>query len=132
MENETEMISLDADDIKRRIFTVRGKQVMLDRDLAEYFGTTTGNLNRAMKRNIKRFPDKFCFQITADECSRLQIGILKKGRGSNIKYLPYVYTEQGIANWTCGMYGMCVTNCNPRDWEDYDAIVQKKTTLKNN
>ena len=100
MENDSEMISLDADDIKRRIFTVRGKQVMLDRDLAEYFGTTTGNLNRAMKRNIKRFPDKFCFQITADECSRFQIGILKKGRGSNIKYLPYVYTEQGIAMLT--------------------------------
>ena len=100
MENETEIISLDANDIKRRIFTIRGKQVMLDSDLTEYFGTTTGNLNRAMKRNIKRFPDNFCFQLTIDECSRFQIGILKKGRGSNIKYLPYVYTEQGIAMLT--------------------------------
>ena len=75
MENDSEMISLDADDIKRRIFTVRGKQVMLDSDLAEYFGTTTGNLNRAMKRNIKRFPENFCFQLTDDEISRCQIGI---------------------------------------------------------
>ena len=100
MENETEIISLDANDIKRRIFTIRGKQVMLDSDLTEYFGTTTGNLNRAMKRNIKRFPANFCFQLTIDECSRFQIGILKKGRGSNIKYLPYVYTEQGIAMLT--------------------------------
>ena len=77
MENDSEIISLDANDIKRRIFTIRGKQVMLDSDLAEYFGTTTGNLNRAMKRNIKRFPTNFCFQLTIDECSRFQIGILK-------------------------------------------------------
>ena len=75
MENESELISLDADDIKRRIFTVRGKQVMLDSDLAEYFGTPTGNLNRAMKRNIKRFPENFCFQITAEEVLKCQFGI---------------------------------------------------------
>ena len=54
MENDSELISIDANNIKRRIFTIRGKQVMLDSDLAEYFGATTGNLNRAMKRNIKR------------------------------------------------------------------------------
>ena len=87
---------------------------------------------QALFESLQSFPASFCFLLTKDVCSRFQIGILKKGRGSNIKYLPYVYTEQGIANWTCGMYGMCVTNCNPRDWEDYDAIVQKKTTLKNN
>ena len=52
MENDSELLSLEADDIKRRIFTIRGKQVMMDSALAEYFGTTTGNLNRAMKRNI--------------------------------------------------------------------------------
>ena len=59
-----------------------------------YFGVTTGNLNKAMKRNIKRFPEKFCFQLTNEECSRFQIGILNGGRGSNLKYLLYVYTEQ--------------------------------------
>ena len=102
MENETEMISLDADDIKRRIFTVRGKQVMLDSDLAEYFGTSTGNLNRAMKRNIKRFPENFCFQITDDEISRCQIGISMQTQGikGGRSYLPFVYTEQGIAMLT--------------------------------
>ena len=102
MENETEMISLDADDIKRRIFTVRGKQVMLDSDLAEYFGTTTGNLNRAMKRNIKRFPENFCFQLTDDEISRCQIGISMQTQGikGGRSYLPFVYTEQGIAMLT--------------------------------
>ena len=49
---------------------------------------------------MKRFPEKFCFQLSVDECSRFQIGILKKGRGSNLKYLPYVYSEQGIAMLT--------------------------------
>ncbi|MBO4235999.1 MAG: ORF6N domain-containing protein [Firmicutes bacterium] len=55
---------------------------------------TTGNLNKAMKRNIKRFPESFCFKLTSEECSRFQIGILNGGRGSNVKYLPCVYTEQ--------------------------------------
>ena len=99
MENETEIISLDANDIKRRIFTIRGKQVMLDSDLTEYFGTTTGNLNRAMKRNIKRFPDSFCFQLTKTdyyEILRCQTGILELEQGKYSKYLPYVYTEQPI------------------------------------
>lgn len=57
-----------------------------------------------MKRNIKRFPANFCFQLTSDECSRFQIGILNGGRGSNIKYLPYVYTEQGVAMLTSALH----------------------------
>ena len=102
MENDSELISLDAGDIKRRIFTIRGRQVMLDSALAEYFGTTTGNLNRAMKRNIKRFPESFCFQLTDDEILRCQIGIPMQKRGikGGRTYLPYVYTEQGIAMLT--------------------------------
>ena len=102
MENETEIISLDASDIKRRIFTIRGKQVILDSDLAEYFGTTTGNLNRAMKRNIKRFPANFSFQLTAEEVLKCQFGISNQMHGiqGGRRTLPYVYTEQGIAMLT--------------------------------
>ena len=95
---------IDKEKIKTQIYHIRGLQVMLDKDLAIYFGTTTGNLNRAMKRNIKRFPENFCFQLTADECSRFQIGILNGGRGSNLKYLPYVYTEQGVAMLTSALH----------------------------
>ena len=101
MENDTELISLDAGEIKRRIFNIRGKQVMMDSALAEYFGTTTGNLNRAMKRNIKRFPDSFCFQLTKTdyyEILRCQTGILELEQGKYSKYLPYVYTEQDKAD----------------------------------
>ena len=102
MDNDSELISLDAGEIKRRIFTIRGRQVMTDSALAEYFGTTTGNLNRAMKRNIKRFPESFCFQLTDDEILRCQIGIPMQKRGikGGRTYLPYVYTEQGIAMLT--------------------------------
>ena len=84
---------INREDVKARIFEIRGFRVMLDSDIADYFGVTTGNLNRAMKRNVKRFPDGFCFQLTQEECSRFQIGILNAGRGYNIKYLPYVYKE---------------------------------------
>jgi len=92
--------AIDKNEIIGHILEIRGHRVMLDRDIAVYFGTTTGNLNRAMKRNIARFPSDFCFQLTNEECSRFQIGILNGSRGSNLKYLPYAYTEQGVAMLT--------------------------------
>ena len=70
---------------------------MLDKDLAELYGVEVSQLNRQVKRNIERFPDDFMFQLTREECSRCQIGILNGSRGSNIKYLPYAFTENGVA-----------------------------------
>ena len=69
---------------------------MLDRDLAMLYGVTTANLKRAVKRNIKRFPSDFMFQLTKKEWDslRCQFGILK--RGQHTKYLPFVFTEHGI------------------------------------
>ena len=86
-----------ADSIRSRILTIRGVQVMLDRDLAELYGVEVGQLNRQVKRNLERFPDDFMFQLTREDCSRCQIGILNGSRGSNIKYLPYAFTENGVA-----------------------------------
>ncbi|MEG1725981.1 MAG: ORF6N domain-containing protein [Anaerovoracaceae bacterium] len=84
--------------IQNKIYEIRGERVMLDKDLAELYQVETKVLNRAVKRNIDRFPDRFMFQLTTEEVSRCQIGTLKKeGRGSNIKYLPYAFTEQGVA-----------------------------------
>ena len=83
--------------IEDRIFTIRGKQVMLDRDLAQLYQVETKQLNRAVKRNIERFPPDFMFQMTAEECSRCQIGTLNIKQGQNIKYMPYAFTEYGIA-----------------------------------
>lgn len=96
--------TIDKAEIRAQIFEVRGFRVMLDCDIAAYFGVTTGNLNKAMKRNVARFPENFCFQLSFTECSKFQIGILNAGRGENIKYLPYVYTEQGVAMLTSTLH----------------------------
>jgi len=85
--------------IEKRIFFIRGHKVMLDTDLAELYGVETFNLNKAVKRNIDRFPSDFMFQVTKDEMESLkfQFGISKtSGRGGR-RYLPYVFTEQGVA-----------------------------------
>jgi hypothetical protein len=83
--------------VERQIFLIRGHKVMLDADLAELYGVTTGNLNKAVKRNRERFPEDFMFQLTQKEagCLRFQTGSLK--RGEHFKYLPHAFTEQGIA-----------------------------------
>ena len=62
--------------IEEKIFTIRGKQVMLDRDLARLYGVETKRLNEQVKRNLERFPDDFMFQLTVDECSRSQFATL--------------------------------------------------------
>ena len=84
--------------VERAILLIRGHKVMLDSDLAMLYGVTTFNLNKAVKRNIERFPDDFMFQLTADEVKNLifQFGISKKGGGGR-RYLPYAFTEQGVA-----------------------------------
>ena len=83
--------------VRSKIYEYRGQRVMLDSDLAELYGVTTGNFNKAVKRNIARFPDDFMFQLNDEEYSNLkfQIGIASSygGRRTN----PYVFTEQGVA-----------------------------------
>jgi hypothetical protein len=83
--------------IQNKIYLIRKRKVMFDKDLAELYGVETGHLNRAVKRNLARFPSDFMFQITAGEFNslRCQFGILK--RGQHFKYAPYVFTEQGVA-----------------------------------
>ena len=117
MENEISILQ-----IEKKLFVIRGVQVMIDRDIAELYGVETRVLNQAVKRNITRFPEEFMFQLTRDEIdnlksqivtspktnsvmsqiatspsSRSQIVTLNTGRGSNIKYLPFAFTEQGCA-----------------------------------
>ena len=110
--------------IQSKIYEIRGQRVMLDKDLAAMYGVETKALNQAVKRNSKRFEgDDFMFRLTKDEAelarsrsqivtlespankglledstsSRSQIVTMNKGRGSNIKYLPYAFTELGVA-----------------------------------
>ena len=93
----TEQSLIQPQQIEQVILLIRGQRVMLDRDLAALYGVETKNLNKAVQRNIDRFPADFMFQLTTDEaeCSRFQFGTLK--RGQNIKYLPYAFTQEGVA-----------------------------------
>ncbi len=116
MKHTKELAIIPKERIVSRIFLIRGKKVMLDSDLAELYGVETKSLNRAVKRNIERFPADFMFQLNDHEAEiwkskivtsdlryqfgtlspRLQIVTLKKGHGQHRKYLPYVFTEQGV------------------------------------
>ena len=95
----TDIVARDIDDafIKSRIYTVRSVQVIIDRDLASLYGVEAKYLNRQVKRNIERFPEDFMFQLTKEECLRCQIVTLNEGQGQHLKYMPYAFTENGIA-----------------------------------
>jgi len=91
--------------IERKIFMIRRQKVMIDKDLAKLYGVGTKVLNQAVKRNIRRFPDDFMFQLSWEEAESLRSQIVtlnnaKTGtsrRGKHIKYLPYAFTEHGVA-----------------------------------
>ena len=97
MRNQKEVQVIGILDIQRRIMPVRGVQVMLDRDLAALYGVETRALNQAVRRNIGRFPEDFMFQLSKEDCLRSQIVTLNEARGKHLKYLPYAFTENGIA-----------------------------------
>jgi phage regulator Rha-like protein len=107
-----EIATIDKQNLQDKIYTIRGLQVMLDRDLADLYNVETKNLNRAVNRNIERFPQSFRFQLTQEEYEnlrsqsdnlsskdslRFQFGTLENARGKHRKYLPYVFTEQGVS-----------------------------------
>jgi len=85
--------------IESKMFLIRGQRVMLSQHLAELYEVEQKILNQAVKRNIERFPEDFMFQLTEEEDAllRSQIVTLKTGRGQHSKYLPYAFTEQGVA-----------------------------------
>ncbi len=85
--------------IERAILLVRGQKVLLDRDLAELYEVLIKRLNEQVRRNLRRFPDDFMFRLTAEEATALrsQFATLKAGRGQHRKFLPYAFTEQGVA-----------------------------------
>lgn len=95
MATRTDLVALER--ISRSILVVRGQRVMLDRELAAIYGVTIKRLNEQVKRNAPRFPEDFVFRLNAYECERLrsQFATSKAGRGRNIKYLPYAFTEHG-------------------------------------
>ena len=100
MENEliiTNKVQVDA--IKNSIYEIRGQRIMLDSDLAELYEVEVSQLKRQVRRNIDRFPEDFMFELTRDEYDalRCQNGTIKSGRGQHSKYLPFAFTEEGVA-----------------------------------
>jgi phage regulator Rha-like protein len=134
--------------IQNRIYEIRGERVMLDRDLADLYETETKALNLAVRRNIKRFPADFMFQLTQEEYDvlrfqietlensnplRLQNETLKKGRGQHSKYLPYAFTEQGVAMLSGVLHSDKAINMNiaiMRAFVEIRRIVFKQNDLR--
>ncbi|HHJ53604.1 MAG TPA: ORF6N domain-containing protein, partial [Caldithrix abyssi] len=111
-ELQNELIVSSANSIQKMIYTIRGVQVMLDSDLAKLYGVETKMLNKAVKRNRERFPEQFMFRLSKDEWEKLRFQIGTSNREQNSlnfqngfsqtkrggrRYLPYVFTEQGVA-----------------------------------
>src|SRR5688500_6087821 len=85
--------------IMTKIYIIRGQKVMLDRDLAQLYGVETKQLKRQVKRNIERFPEDFMFELSEHEFGewRSQFGTSNEGDKMGLRYAPYVFTEQGVA-----------------------------------
>ena len=93
----TSLVKLDESDIRSRILPVRKVQVILDRDLAELYGVETRILNQAVRRNAERFPSDFMFQLTKEECVEAGVISAVEAHGKHLKYMPYAFTENGVA-----------------------------------
>lgn len=99
MIEDKNLVSVDNKEIQNMIYTFRGKQVMIDRDLAYLYNVETKVLNQAVKRNLNRFPEHFRFQLTESEYENLRSQIVtstKDNTHGGRRYMPYVFTEQGI------------------------------------
>lgn len=124
----------EIEEIRSRIHTIRGKQVMLDKDLAELYGVEVKNLNKAVNRNIERFPGDFMFRLTKEEYDflRFQNGTIKNGRGEHSKYLPYVFTEQGVAMLSGVLRSPIAIEVNIRIMRTFVAVRQYLASPKCN
>jgi hypothetical protein len=124
---------IDREDVKHKIYEIRGKRVMLDSDIAEYFCVETGALNRGMKRNVKRFPSNFCFQLSKEEYKKIlrcQNGTLELEQGKYSKYLPYVYTEHGVAMLTSVLHTDEAINASIQIIESiFDSEIEKHGSI---
>ena len=125
------------ENIENLIHVIRGKQVMLDVDLARLYGVETKRLNEQVKRNIERFPEDFMFQLTREEAesSRSQFATLNEdgelsrsqfatlnGRGHNIKHLPYAFTENGVAMLSTVLRSQQAININSQIMRTFNAM----------
>ena len=105
--------------IQSKIYEIRGQRVMIDRDLAELYGVTTGNLNKAVKRNIERFPERFMFQLTEQEFLIFQNGTSSWG---GTRKRPYAFTEQGVSMLSAVLRSPTATQVSIRIMDAFVAM----------
>ena len=118
--------------IQKKIYEIRGKQVMLDFDLALLYGVETSQLKRSVRRNIERFEgEDFMFEVTKEEPSRCQIGTLNKGRGTNIKYLPFAFTELGVAMLSSVLHSAAAIEINRSIMRAFVTVRQYLSIVSN-
>ena len=120
--------------IQSKIYEIRGERVMLDRDLASLYGVTTGNLNKAVKRNIKRFPPDFMFQLTKEEFEQLKHDLIFQNGISSwggTRKLPHAFTEQGLAMLSGVLNSDIAIDVNISIMRAFVAIRRMVATLPN-
>ena len=120
--------------IQSKIYEIRGERVMLDRDLASLYGVTTGNLNKAVKRNIKRFPPDFMFQLTKEEFEQLKHDLIFQNGISSwggTRKLPHAFTEQGLAMLSGVLNSEIAIDVNISIMRAFVAIRRMVATLPN-
>lgn len=118
--------------IQNKIYEFRGQKIMFDFDLAQLYGVETAQLKRSVKRNMERFEgEDFMFEVTREELSRCQIGILNKGRGSNIKYLPFAFTELGVAMLSSVLHSSTAIEVNRNIMRAFVSVRQYLSSTNN-
>ena len=132
MQANTEINMNEIQTIQNKIYEIRGQRVMLDRDLAELYQVTTGNLNKAVKRNIRRFPPDFMFQLTKNEFNILKSDLIFQNGTSNwggTRKLPYAFTEQGLAMLSGVLTSDTAIDVNISIMRAFVAILRMATAL---
>ena len=115
--------------VQSRIRVIRDVQVILDKDLAELYGVSVKRLNEQVKRNLSRFPADFMFKLTKDECLRSQIATLNGKRGEHSKYMPYAFTESGIAMLSSVVHSETAISVNIRIMRAFVAMRHALLTM---
>ncbi len=126
---EENNLIIDLKNIEKRIFTIRGKQVMIDRDLAELYAVQTKRINEQMKRNINRFPLRFFFQLSINELNELVAICDRFYKLKHSTSLPYAFTEQGVAMLSAVLKSEIAVNVSI---QIIDAFIEMRKTLNKN
>lgn len=133
VDEEMSLEKYEVEDIKQKIYTIRGKQVMLDSDIAKLYEVETKKLNQAVKRNILRFPNDFCFQLNEIELENLRSQFVTSSLNNNNyggrRYLPYAFTEQGVAMLSAVLHSNKAIEVSIKIM---DAFIEMRNFLINN